>query len=42
MKKVGIVLCIVFVTALLMTSCKSQEKCPAYTQKTAVENTKRI
>lgn len=42
MKKVGIVLSIVFITALLMTSCKSQQKCAAYGQKAEVENTKQV
>lgn len=41
MKKVGIVLSIVFITALLITSCKTTEKCPAYSQDVKVENTVR-
>lgn len=42
MKKVGIVLSILFITALLMTSCRSQQKCAAYAQKVDIENTKQI
>ena len=39
MKKVGILLSIVFITVLLMSSCKTTEKCPAYSQNVKVENT---
>jgi len=42
MKKIGIVLSIVFITALLLTSCKSQQKCAAYAQKTEIESTARV